>query len=75
MRVTTNHPLSVSVSCDDCVRHSTPECEDCLVSFVLGDTPDHLSLSEEMAVAASVLVSEGLLPELKYRPGGSLASH
>ncbi len=74
MRTPIQHPLSVNVSCEDCVRHSTPECADCLVSFVIGDAPEHLTLSTPLAAAAEVLVREGLVPQLKYRPSVPSAS-
>jgi hypothetical protein len=75
MNLQTRNPLIVDVSCQECARHSTPECADCLVSYVIGGTPEHLSLSSSLAAAADVLVSEGLLPELKYRPGGLSSPH
>ena len=37
--------IELSISCTDCVRRSTPDCEDCLVTFVLGDEPEELTMS------------------------------
>ncbi len=58
--------IELSVSCTDCVRRSTPDCEDCLVSFVLGDQPEELTLNSELAVVAGLLSSQGMIPRLKF---------
>lgn len=60
--------LEVSISCGDCVRRSTPDCEDCLVSFVLGGTPDELVLTRRDAEVVELFRAEGLLPRLRYHP-------
>jgi hypothetical protein len=49
------------------VRRYTPDCEDCLVTFVLGDEPEELTLSPQLADAAGLLTSQGMIPRLKYR--------
>jgi hypothetical protein len=59
--------IELSISCSDCVRRSTPDCEDCLVTFVLGDQPEELTLSPELADAAGLLSSQGMIPRLKFR--------
>ncbi len=59
--------IEVSISCGDCVRRSTPDCEDCLVSYVLGDQPETLTMSAELADVAGMLSREGLVPRLKFR--------
>lgn len=59
--------IELSISCIDCVRRFTPDCEDCLVSFVLGDEPEGLSLSPQLADAAGLLSSHGMIPRLKFR--------
>lgn len=58
--------IELSISCTDCVRRSTPDCQDCLVTFVLGDQPEELSLSAELADAAVMLSSQGMIPRLKF---------
>jgi hypothetical protein len=58
--------IELSISCTECVRRSTPDCEDCLVTFVLGDEPDELTLSAELADAAGLLSSQGMIPRLKF---------
>jgi hypothetical protein len=65
--------IELSISCTDCVRRSTPDCEDCLVTFVLGDQPEELTLSSELADVAGLLSSQGMIPRLKFHrvaPGG-----
>lgn len=58
--------IELSISCTDCVRRSTPDCEDCLVTFVLGDQPEALTLSTELASVAGLLSSQGMIPRLKF---------
>ncbi|MDE3044672.1 MAG: hypothetical protein KGJ10_07580 [Acidobacteriota bacterium] len=59
--------LEVSISCGSCVRRSTPDCADCLVSFVLGETPDELTLTHDEAKVLALFSNEGLVPSLRYR--------
>ena len=59
--------IEVLISCGDCVRRSTPDCEDCLVSFVLGDTPDELVLTRGDAEVVALFNAEGLIPRLRYQ--------
>jgi len=59
--------IELSISCTDCVRRSTPDCHDCLVTFVLGGPPEVLELSPNMADVAVLLGAEGMIPRLKYR--------
>ena len=40
-----SNEIELSISCSDCVRRGTPDCADCLVSFVLGDEPDELVMT------------------------------
>jgi hypothetical protein len=61
-----SHEIEMSISCHDCVRHGTPDCGDCLVSFVLGEEPDTLAVSAHDAEVISLFTSEGLLPRLKF---------
>ena len=59
--------IEVSISCNECVRRSTPDCSDCLVSFVLGSTPDELVMTNDEAKIIEIFTSEGMIPSLKYR--------
>ncbi len=59
--------FEITISCDECVRRSTPDCAECLVSFVLDETPDELTLSGADARVFDLFSAEGLLPGLKYR--------
>lgn len=59
--------IELSISCQDCVRRGTPDCGDCLVSFVLGTTPDELVMSERDAQVIALFTDEGLVPTLKFR--------
>ncbi len=61
-----SHEIELSVSCNDCVRRATPDCADCLVSYVLGQEPDGLELDGADAQIIDLFVSEGLVPRLKF---------
>lgn len=58
--------IELSISCSDCERRSTPDCEDCLVTFVLGDRPEELTFDTELAEMATLLSSHGMIPRLKF---------
>jgi hypothetical protein len=58
--------IELSISCNDCVRRGTPDCSDCLVSFVLGGTPDELVMSADEAQVVELFTAEGLIPTLKF---------
>jgi hypothetical protein len=58
--------IELSISCNDCVRRGTPDCSDCLVSFVLGETPDELVMTSREAEVVQLFTEEGLLPTLKF---------
>jgi hypothetical protein len=58
--------IELSISCQDCVRRSTPDCADCLVSFVLGETPEAMELTAQDANVVELLTAGGLLPTLKF---------
>ncbi|MGH3733958.1 MAG: hypothetical protein ACRDVC_11420 [Acidimicrobiales bacterium] len=60
--------IELSISCRDCVRRGTPDCSDCLVTFVLGEEPDALVLTEDDAVVVQLFTAEGLVPTLKFDP-------
>ena len=70
--VTMYHPVEVSISCTDCVRRATPDCQDCLVSFVIGGPPGELALEGRDVDVVRWLSDEGLVPSLRYRPGTTL---
>lgn len=59
--------IELAISCSECVRRSTPDCQDCLVTFVLGETPDQLEMNSEDAHIIELFNAEGLLPRLRYR--------
>jgi hypothetical protein len=58
--------IELSISCHECVRRGTPDCSDCLVTFILGETPEELVLSASEAEVIELFTAEGLLPTLKY---------
>jgi len=58
--------IELSISCNDCVRRGTPDCSDCLVTFVLGETPDELVMTAREAEVVRLFTAEGLLPTLKF---------
>lgn len=59
--------IELSISCDSCVRRGTPQCQDCLVHFVLGGPPEELVMSPREADIVTLLTGQGLLPRLKFR--------
>lgn len=59
--------IEVSISCRDCVRRHTPDCADCLVSFVLGGEPEHLEMSGPDADVVALLTNQGMMPHLRYQ--------
>ena len=67
-----SEPIELTVSCSDCVRRSTPDCEDCLVSFVLGGPPERLEMTATEADVVSLLTDQGLIPRLRFRAHSSL---
>lgn len=65
--------IELSISCNDCIRRGTPDCADCLVSFVLGDTPDELVMTSADAQVVQLFSAQGMMPRLKFqhRPASS----
>ena len=59
--------IELSISCNDCVRRGTPDCADCLVSFVLGETPDELVMTSRDAEVVQLFTSQGMMPRLKFQ--------
>jgi hypothetical protein len=62
-----NNGIELSISCNDCLRRGTPDCADCLVSFVLGDVPDELVMTTSDADVVQLFTSQGMLPRLKFQ--------
>lgn len=63
--------IELSISCHECVRRGTPDCSDCLVTFILGETPEALVLSANEAKVIELFTAEGLLPTLKFHPSAN----
>jgi len=59
--------IELSISCNDCVRRGTPDCSDCLVSFVLGETPDELIMTSRDAEVVQLFTAQGMMPRLKFQ--------
>lgn len=59
--------IELSISCSDCVRRATPDCEDCLVSFVLDGPPEALEMTSSDAHVVELFAAQGLIPRLRYR--------
>jgi hypothetical protein len=62
-----SNEIELSISCNDCVRRGTPDCSDCLVSFVLGTEPDELVMTAEEADVVQLFTSQGMMPRLKFQ--------
>jgi len=62
-----SNEIELSISCNDCVRRGTPDCADCLVSFVLGVEPDELVMTAEEADVVQLFTSQGMMPRLKFQ--------
>ena len=62
-----SNEIELSISCNDCVRRGTPDCADCLVSFVLGEEPDELVMTAEEADVVQLFTSQGMMPRLKFQ--------
>lgn len=65
--------IELSISCADCVRRGTPDCQDCLVSYVLGGPPEALEMTSDDADVVALFTAQGMLPRLRYahREAGS----
>ena len=59
--------VELSISCHECVRRATPDCADCLVTFVLDDEPDTLEMTADDVAVVKLFTAEGLVPTLKFR--------
>jgi hypothetical protein len=61
-----SNEIELSISCNDCIRRSTPDCSDCLVSFVIGETPDGLVMTPFDAEVVQLFTAQGMIPRLKF---------
>jgi hypothetical protein len=58
---------TVTISCDECVLGPGPACDDCVVSFVVGnDVGGALVIDAEEVRAVRMLGAAGLVPELRF---------
>lgn len=64
----------LTISCDDCSMQCTSACDDCVVTFVMGDTSpaehEPLILDLEQARVVRMFSRAGLIPDLKFRDAG-----
>ena len=58
--------VQLTIRCSCCVRRGTPDCDDCLVSFVIDRQSDELRMEPDDLHAAQMLVAEGLVGPLRY---------
>lgn len=58
--------IEMSISCADCVRRGTPDCEDCLVTHVLGGAPDELVMTADDVDVVQLFTAQGMLPRLRF---------
>lgn len=58
--------IEMSISCGDCVRRGTPDCQDCLVTHVLGGTPEELAMTAEDVDVIELFTAQGMLPRLRF---------
>ncbi|MDE3009233.1 MAG: hypothetical protein KGI14_09455 [Acidobacteriota bacterium] len=61
------HDIELSISCSDCVRRNTPDCADCLVTFVLGGEPEHLEMTTRDVDVVELFTSQGMMPHLRFQ--------
>ena len=62
---------SLSISCDDCSMQGTDACDDCVVTFLMGQEADEsLVLDLDQARVVRLLGKAGLVPDLKFRVAG-----
>jgi hypothetical protein len=58
--------IELSISCDDCVRRGTHNCDDCLVSFVVGETSGQLEMTSDDAYVVELFSAQGMIPRLRF---------
>jgi hypothetical protein len=61
-----NGEIELSISCNECVRRGTPDCSECLVSFVIGEAPDELVMTSHDADVVQLFTAQGMIPRLKF---------
>ncbi len=54
------------IDCEECAMRATSACDDCVVTFLLGDTP--VDLSDSHTEAIHNLSEQGLVPRLRLVP-------
>jgi hypothetical protein len=63
-----------TIDCADCAYRHTSVCDDCVVSFVVGRSPDDaLVVDAAEARAVRLLAEAGLVPAVRHRPIGRQA--
>jgi hypothetical protein len=53
------------IDCNDCRMQDTSACEDCVVSFVLHEADEPVSIDPDHAEVLELLAEEGLVPALR----------
>ena len=61
----------LSISCEDCSMQCSAACDDCVVTFLVGQSEEQsLVLDFDQARVVRLLGKAGLVPDLKYRVAG-----
>ncbi len=55
------------IDCASCIGRPT-ECGDCVVSVILGSSPQGVEVDDEVSTAMAVLAGSGLVPPLRLMP-------
>ena len=55
------------IDCASCVGRPT-ECGDCVVSVILGSSPQGVEVDDEVQTAMAVLAGSGMVPPLRLMP-------
>ena len=60
-------PQAFTISCGDCVHRETTVCDDCVVSFIVGRSPDDAVVVDAAeARAVRLLEQAGLVPGVRH---------
>jgi hypothetical protein len=62
-----SNEIELSISCNECVRRGTPDCSDCLVSYVIGEKTDELTMTSDDVDVVALFTTQGMIPRLKYQ--------
>jgi hypothetical protein len=54
------------IDCEQCAMRDTSACDDCVVTFLLGDGP--VDLTDDQTTAMGNLAEQGLVPRLRLVP-------